>query len=64
MMIMEYESLMDDPREILNQIGSFLELCSPISIPEVYHESRDKWRTQLDASEIRQIDELLHQAPD
>jgi len=58
LLVVEYRSMMEDTRSTLDRIASFLGLRRPIALPEVHVESRDRWRSELDAADIDRIDAL------
>lgn len=55
LLVIEYEKLVCCTREVLGQLQRFLQLSSPIPLPEVKPESVDRWRTQLNKRELEQI---------
>lgn len=63
LLVINYEELIFNIRENLNKLEDFLELKEPIPIPEIRSESLDKWKKQLDDSEIKQIAEIVGYLP-
>ena len=59
LLVVNYESLMDQVEKTLDEIKSFLKLKSPISIPTIKSESRSKWREFLSQSDVERIDAII-----
>lgn len=58
---LDYESLQDDTERQLARLTGFLGLADPIPLPEIRRASRDRWRQELSAQQIAEIDAILEE---
>lgn len=58
-----YEDFARSPAQTVAMLQKFLRLEQPIPVPDVKAASMDKWRTQLDADQIRQIQDATGVSP-
>ncbi|MEB3265094.1 MAG: sulfotransferase [Cyanobacteriota bacterium] len=59
LLVVAYETLMDDTRATLDRVAAALRLSSPIAPPPVHTESRSKWTQLLTAADTDRIDALV-----
>lgn len=59
LLVVNYESLMDQAEKTLDEIKAFLKLKSPISVPTIKSESRSKWHEFLSQSDVERIDAII-----
>lgn len=57
-----YLRLHNETDTVLEELQAFLGLAHPIERPDVKQESREKWRTLLSESDLRDIDHVLSTA--
>lgn len=62
-MVVQYEKLVNNTAVLLDEIGEFVGLTSPIPSPQTKASSLDKWKGQLSGSEIRYIQGVVGIAP-
>lgn len=62
--VLSYEDLIRDTHRELRRLGGFLQLASPLPEPFVKEQSLDKWRSQLDAKDLQDIDSVVHSDSD
>jgi hypothetical protein len=55
LLIVNYESLQDDPASEVERLRHYLNLDAPFPTPEIKKSSRDQWQSQLNDDEIDQI---------
>ncbi len=63
LLVVSYESLIQNTREEIDRLQSFLNLSRPIPMPEVKRASLDKWRAQLSAEQIQDIAAVVDFGP-
>jgi hypothetical protein len=61
--VVEYESLQQQPDRIVADLTRFLQLRSPLAVPELKRESLDRWRSELDQTSINQIRAVIDAEP-
>lgn len=59
--VVSYEALMDATGTTLDRVASQLRLRTPIALPPVHTESRNKWKGLLSADDTARIDALVAQ---
>jgi hypothetical protein len=63
LLVVDYESMMDDTESTLADIARFIGLSKPLEIPPIRSESRSKWRQVLSDEDVRDIDHLVEAFP-
>lgn len=63
LLVVCYEAFADDPAQTTRELQSFLGLQRLIPVPVVKTESLHKWREQLSAEQITQIQGVVGAAP-
>jgi hypothetical protein len=63
-MVIQYEHLFTNTDEILGKLGAFIGLTTAIPSPVARSHSLDKWREQLSATDIRQIEDVVGISPE
>lgn len=64
LLVISYESFAHNTETELHALQKFLGLHNPIPIPDVKTESLQKWKKQLSAEEIKQIQNIVGFSPD
>lgn len=59
LLVIAYETLMDDTRTTLDRVAERLQLSTPVALPPVHTESRSKWRSLLGDDDTARIDALV-----
>lgn len=59
-----YETFANSPESVIQDLQRFLRLENPLPLPDVKSESLDKWKTQLTAEQIKQIENIVGFPPD
>ncbi len=63
MIFFHYEDLIADTEARLGELTEFLELTTPLPLPEVKRKSLDKWRDQLTDEQLAEIKEVTGMDP-
>jgi hypothetical protein len=63
LMVLEYEKLQTDIAAELSTISAFLDLKTPIPLPQIKAGSLDKWKRELSAEQQRNISDAVHGFP-
>lgn len=64
LLVISYESFVSNTEKIIYELQKFLNLQSPIPIPDVKTDSLQKWKTQLSDEQVEQIQSIVGFHPD
>jgi len=63
LLLITYEEFADHTEEILKKLQNFLGLKQALPVPDVRRESLHKWKSQLSAEQIEQIERVVSFPP-